>query len=1040
MPMSEVKFSANPSAVLKALADIRRELDRTGQAGRKLSEIDFGFPSLASFEEDMRRLQTQFAAYQRLAPGSTLARGLRNSGQATAEAWNVDWAKAFPDQAQRRQAQARLSQLPAAFAGAPISGHAEQRQSGGTGLPGFIPTTPMGAAGALVGLALGSSIGKAVAEGMANARAHDASADQALRWSNVTRDFESLRREIGGVGKGLGVIEAEGAKLALTFARSSGAIDGAAGGARTALGLAAGLGMDPNATAERMGSLQFMGAVGAKDKASQKEFAAMFAEVLTRNGLNARGEQVLSDLSSSVQRMTQQYLRPTDINGLMAFAQGVYSSENAAVRARGVSGMAGGAETLTGYDGADLERSMFHYRMLADDFTTDPFLVRRITERGPFSRPGEATGSSDTRTLYELAMEQADQDLGPNVDPNFKSAYLANMAGVSMDQADEMLRIYKEFGKAGIGSLQARMKAAGIDLESLTDVSGISGAAKVMAAENDPQALRAAMEQIIKDRDISGAKADELRGLSGTKLADALIRLEAEGGRTSTPTSDLNEAIRKLSDDFAAFGNELNQAKLDLTEGMSALTDPLNKIVGAYEAITGFRKEHVPDMEAAGLEGGEVFGAWAGTGASWWIKYRQWQEETFAPSKGGRSGRNRRTGKPQETEEAPEDDSSSPLLDFFFGSAEASSLPFQSAFDINPPLSPGQRAQRAMTAPKSVAQGASGTYPFQSEIQAAAKKHGVPEWALASIIAQESGFNPQAVGDNDSSWGMGQFNKHGAAADFGLTKEDILAMSPAEQIDDIGEFLKMKLKQAKGDIDRAIELYNGGGDKFYRKNVEARRRELGLGGIQLGSPLADVDVTSQFGSRKHPISGKVQSHNGVDLAAAEGTPVYAPADGTVARSGFQKGKAGYYSVLDHGDGTQSKFFHLQEAAADAGTAYKKGDVIGRTGNTGGSTGPHLHYELWRDGKAVDPMKDAGMDWNQTPSDALPKELVGDQVSQRIGTSLRQEPAPPVSLSLNMFQNPITGAMHVEADRQGSGSMRIAYGAGQWGISRPRETA
>ncbi|CRI63740.1 hypothetical protein THIOKS11510002 [Thiocapsa sp. KS1] len=1036
MPMSEVKFSANPSAVLKALSDIRRELDRTGQAGRKLSEIDFGFPSLGKLEEDMRRLQTQFAAYQRLAPGSTLARGLRNSGQATAEAWNVDWAKAFPDQAQRRQAQARLSQLPAAFAGAPISGNATQAKTGG--LPAWIPQTPAAAVGSLVGLALGSSIGKAVAEGMANARAHDASTDQALRWSNVTRDFETLRREIAGVGKGLGVIEAEGAKLAMTFARSSGAIDGAAGGARTALGLAAGLGMDPNATAERMGSLQFMGAVGAKDKASQKEFAAMFAEVLTRNGLNARGEQVLSDLSSSVQRMTTQYLRPTDINGLMAFAQGVYSSDNAAVRARGVGGMAGGAETLTGYDGADLERGMFHYRMLAGaGITEDPFVVRRMTERGPFSRPGELTGSSDTRTLFELAMQTADQDLGPNADPNFKSAYLANMAGVSMDQADEMLRIYKEFGKAGIGSLQARMKAAGIDLESLTDVSGISGAAKVMAAENDPQALRAAMEQIIKDRDISGAKADELRGLSGTKLADALIRLEAEGGRTSTPTSDLNEAIRKLSDDFAAFGNELNGAKLDLVESMGALTDPLNKLVGFWEGV-GNAVEGKSLWDDGGIGSALTYSPWL-FGA---IDLGKKAFSGAKSSRSGRSGRNRRTGEAQEAEDAPAEESGSPLLDFFFKPAEASSLPFASAFDIAAPLSPAQKMQRALPKPApSVAQTASGTYPFQAEIQAAAKKHGVPEWALASIISQESAFNPQAVGDNDSSWGMGQFNKHGAAADFGLTKEQILAMSPEEQIDLVGDFLKRKLKQSKGDIDRAVELYNGGGDPNYRQNVEARRRELGLGGIQLGSPLSDVDVTSQFNqARKHPVTGKVQPHRGVDLAAAEGTPIFAPADGTVARSGFQKGKAGYYTVLDHADGTQTKYFHLQEAAADAGTKFKAGEVIGRTGNTGGSTGPHLHYELWRDGKAVDPMKDAGMDWNQTPSDALPKELVGDQVSQRIGTSLRQEPAPPVSLSLNMFQNPITGAMHVEADRQGSGSTRIAYGAGSWAYGTPAKTA
>lgn len=130
--------------------------------------------------------------------------------------------------------------------------------------------------------------------------------------------------------------------------------------------------------------------------------------------------------------------------------------------------------------------------------------------------------------------------------------------------------------------------------------------------------------------------------------------------------------------------------------------------------------------------------------------------------------------------------------------------------------------------------------------------------------------------------------------------------------------------------------------------------------VPLSAPVAGLDrypVTSGFSAaRPHPVTGEVRPHRGVDFAMPVGTPVYAAADG-MARTGFQAKGAGNYVALDHGGDTETKYMHLDRMVVQDGDAVVRGQVIGYSGNTGGSTGPHLHYEVWRDGEAVDPRRD-----------------------------------------------------------------------------------
>ena len=112
-------------------------------------------------------------------------------------------------------------------------------------------------------------------------------------------------------------------------------------------------------------------------------------------------------------------------------------------------------------------------------------------------------------------------------------------------------------------------------------------------------------------------------------------------------------------------------------------------------------------------------------------------------------------------------------------------------------------------------------------------------------------------------------------------------------------------------------------------------------------------ISSYFGWRNVAVNGN-RHHAGIDLAAPWGTPVRAARDGVVDRAGWW-GTYGNAVALDHGDDSETRYAHLSSIAVSGGDLVRQGDVIGYVGSTGASTGPHLHFELRFDGRAVDPL-------------------------------------------------------------------------------------
>lgn len=117
----------------------------------------------------------------------------------------------------------------------------------------------------------------------------------------------------------------------------------------------------------------------------------------------------------------------------------------------------------------------------------------------------------------------------------------------------------------------------------------------------------------------------------------------------------------------------------------------------------------------------------------------------------------------------------------------------------------------------------------------------------------------------------------------------------------------------------------------------------------------DVVVTSKFGPRNTNIKGASKAHKGVDIGAPVGTHIYASADGKVIKTDFQHNGAGNYVKIDHGNGVESLYMHMSEFAVKVGDQVSAGDIIGYVGNTGVSSGPHLHFELRVNGEAIDPI-------------------------------------------------------------------------------------
>ncbi|HOH99883.1 MAG TPA: M23 family metallopeptidase [Bacteroidales bacterium] len=138
----------------------------------------------------------------------------------------------------------------------------------------------------------------------------------------------------------------------------------------------------------------------------------------------------------------------------------------------------------------------------------------------------------------------------------------------------------------------------------------------------------------------------------------------------------------------------------------------------------------------------------------------------------------------------------------------------------------------------------------------------------------------------------------------------------------------------------------------------ARNKDKMLKAIPAIQPVANKDlkmISSFFGYRVHPIFKRVMFHDGLDFTAPTGTKVYATGDGVVVEAKHARYGYGNTIIIDHGFGYKTVYAHLQSFKVRPGQRVERGDIIATVGNTGLSNGPHLHYEVHRNGTKVDPV-------------------------------------------------------------------------------------
>ncbi|MES2157636.1 MAG: M23 family metallopeptidase [Pseudomonadota bacterium] len=164
---------------------------------------------------------------------------------------------------------------------------------------------------------------------------------------------------------------------------------------------------------------------------------------------------------------------------------------------------------------------------------------------------------------------------------------------------------------------------------------------------------------------------------------------------------------------------------------------------------------------------------------------------------------------------------------------------------------------------------------------------------------------------------------------------------------EVGDLLYAGLQRARGKSIDMLKWTTGGRTEWFEASGVGERRGV------LSAPVAGR-MSSGFGQRRHPILGYTRMHAGIDFTARYGSPIYAVTDGIVAFAG-RHGGHGNYVRIQHGGGLATGYAHMSRIAAAPGQRVRRGQVIGYVGSTGLSTGPHLHYELYRNGATVNPL-------------------------------------------------------------------------------------
>ena len=197
-------------------------------------------------------------------------------------------------------------------------------------------------------------------------------------------------------------------------------------------------------------------------------------------------------------------------------------------------------------------------------------------------------------------------------------------------------------------------------------------------------------------------------------------------------------------------------------------------------------------------------------------------------------------------------------------------------------------------------------------------------------------FEAEPIPSSIRKAGIGGVNRYEKLEGYNNSE---LIISTAKKLDQISKQLYIQSKS----FDEVIEM--------------ATKKSDMLASIPAIQPVTNKELkrlSSGFGRRIDPYYKKPKFHYGVDFSAPQGTPIYATGNGTIKKTKKSRRGFGNHIVIDHGYGYESLYAHMQKYTVRKGQKVKRGDLIGYVGNSGKSTAPHLHYEVHKDGRKVNP--------------------------------------------------------------------------------------
>ncbi len=223
--------------------------------------------------------------------------------------------------------------------------------------------------------------------------------------------------------------------------------------------------------------------------------------------------------------------------------------------------------------------------------------------------------------------------------------------------------------------------------------------------------------------------------------------------------------------------------------------------------------------------------------------------------------------------------------------------------------------------------------------------------------------------------------KHNLEQDLIQREERISAVS--DRLADLEKVLGVAATGSTEDLDSRLDV----------AAIHSSVRATMLSQIPSGSPVSKARISSKYGQRKHPVTKQLKMHRGLDFAVNTGTKIYAPADGVVEVTRKSREGSGNFLRLQHAFGFSSSYSHLKTFEVKNGDFVRKGDLIAISGNSGISSGPHLHYEVRFVGRALDPQP--FVDWGVNEFEEIFKKERGirwesliETVEQRVARQLQ----------------------------------------------------